>query len=415
MSANARYVTEREVPLRRNRDFQSLWISQFLSAVGKEATEVAYPLLILATTGSVTYAAAVGSAQMVAAGLMSIPGGWLADRCDRRLVLILCDVVRAGLLALLCVLIATGQAGMLAVFATAVGSAVCLGVVNPAALAAVKHLVPPSQLTSATAQNQIRPHAAMTLGSPLGGSLFAVGRAMPFLAAAVTFALSVVSLLFVSRPMQEPLVRHAESRRTMAGFQAIRAQPIILLWLVWVIGSNMAFNHTGTFLALIATARERGATDPTIGLMLAIAGAGGVVGALVAGWLVRRLSPSAVFVVSAWLGPFAAILLVTVPGVISLGVIVACVFVRAPAVNALFYAYVAVLVPDRVQGRVLGLAMFVSLFSTPLGILGIGAIFDHAGPTWVFIAMGALSALAAAPTFTHRMRNLPRPEELAMS
>jgi hypothetical protein len=94
-------------------------------------------------------------------------------------------------------------------------------------------------------------------------------------------------------------------------------------------------------------------------------------------------------------------------------VIVACVFVRAPVVNALFYAYVAVLVPDRMQGRVIGVAMFVSLFSTPLGILGVGVLFDLAGPTWVFVAMGVLSALAAAPTLTHRMRNLPRPEELA--
>ena len=81
--------------------------------------------------------------------------------------------------------------------------------------------------------------------------------------------------------------------------------------------------------------------------------------------------------------------------------------------NALFYAYVAVLVPDRLQGRVTGLAMFVSLFSTPLGILGVGLLFDLAGPAWVFAAMGLLSAVAAAPTFTRRMRTLPRPEHLA--
>ncbi|WP_162292895.1 MFS transporter [Actinophytocola xinjiangensis] len=399
----------------RNRDFQSLWINQFLSSVSKEATEVAYPLLILATTGSVTFSATVGAAQMVAAGLTAILGGWLADRRDRRLTLIGCDLTRAALLLALCVLIATGHAGTLTVFVTAVGSAVCVGIANPAALAAVKHLVPPSQLTRATAQNQIRPHAAMTLGSPIGGSLFALGRAVPFLASAVLFVLSTVALLFVTRPMQQArTVRgHDESGNALAGYRAIRAQPIIFLWLLWVVGSNMAFNHTGTFIALIATARDRGATEPTIGVMLAIAGAGGLAGALVASWVVRRLSPSAVFAIAAWLGPAATVALMVLPGTVTLGVVVACVFARAPAVNALFYAYVAVLIPDWLQGRVLGLAMFVSLFSTPLGILGVGLIFDLAGATWVFAAMGVLSTAAAIPTLTRRMRTLPRPEHLA--
>jgi predicted MFS family arabinose efflux permease len=415
MRGNRGSAPEWEVPLFRNRSFQSLWVNQFLSSVSKEATEVAYPLLVLATTGSATLSATVGATQMVAAGLTSILGGWLADHRDRRFLLIGCDLTRAVLLLALCVLIGTGNAGTITIFATAVGSAVCLGIANPAALAAVKHLVPPSQLTQATAQNQIRPHAAMTLGSPIGGSLFAVGRAVPFLASALTFVLSAAALLFVSRPMQEarPVHRRDEPGGALAGYRAIRAEPIIFLWLLWVIGSNMAFNHTGTFLALIATARDRGAQEPTIGLMLAIAGAGGLAGSLVATWVVRRLSPSAVFAIAAWLGPAAAVLLVALPGTVALGVVVACVFARAPAVNALFYAYVAVLVPDHLQGRVTGLAMFVSLFSTPLGILGVGMLFDLAGPTWVFAAMGLLSAVAAAPTFTRRMRTLPRPEHLA--
>ena len=325
-------AVEHEVPLLRNRSFQALWINQFFSSVSKEATEVAYPLLILATTGSATFSASVGAAQMVAAGLTSILGGWLADRRDRRLVLIGCDLTRAVLLLVLCVLIAVGSAGTVTIFAIAIASAVCLGIANPAALAAVKHLVPPSQLTQATAQNQIRPHAAMTLGSPIGGSLFAVGRAVPFLASALTFVLSAAALLFASRPMQEarPVHRHGEPGGALAGYRAIRAEPIIFLWLLWVIGSNMAFNHTGTFLALIATARDRGAPEPTIGLMLAIAGAGGLAGSLVATWVVRRLSPSAVFAIAAWLGPAAAVLLVVLPGTVALGVVVACVFAARP-------------------------------------------------------------------------------------
>src|SRR4051794_38602020 len=80
-----------ETPLWRNGGFQALWISRFLATVGKEAAEVAYPLLILATTGSATYAGAVGATQLLVVGLTSILGGALTDRFDRRRLLIVCD------------------------------------------------------------------------------------------------------------------------------------------------------------------------------------------------------------------------------------------------------------------------------------------------------------------------------------
>ena len=103
----------------------------------------------------------------------------------------------------------------------------------------------------------------------------------------------------------------------------------------------------------------------------------------------------------------------TVHGVLVLGIILACVFARAPITNGLFFSYVATLVPDSMQGRVLGAVTFMSFFAQPIGILGIGVIFDHAGPLWVFAAMGIVAALAALPTLTRTIRHLPTPQEAA--
>lgn len=403
-----------ETPLIRNRDFQALWISRFLANIGKEAAEVAYPLLILAVTGRATYAGAVGATQMLVAGGVSVVGGTLTDRIDRRLLLIGCDAGRVVLLGLFSWLVFTGYTSVPVVFAVIVGSAVCLGLSEPPALAAIKQVVPPSQLTRATAQNQIRPLGATVAGAPIGSSLFGVARALPFIGTALTFVCATVALLFIRRPLQAPSPdKGKERRKASEGVRFVARQPVLFIWIVWIMGSNMAFNHTGAFLALIATAKARGVSESIVGATLAIAGSGALVGAFLATRILHRVRPATIFIGAAWVGPVAAVLLMVLPGVLPLGIVLACAFVRGPIINALFFAYVATLVPDRLQGRVLGAVTFLSYVAQPLGILLVGAIFDLGGSLWVFIFMAVVSSLAALPTLTRRIRTLRAPEEMA--
>ncbi|MGW7188497.1 MFS transporter, partial [Streptomyces sp. NPDC054838] len=374
-----------------------------------------YPLLILTVTGRAAYAGAIGAVQLLVAGAASIWGGSLADRMDRRRLMILCDSGRALLLVLFSVLVAADRANVALVFVLVACSALCLGLSEPPALAAIKQVVPPSQLTKATAQNQIRPLGATVAGAPLGSSLFGVARSLPFLGTGLAFAAAAVALLFVRKPLQAAALKSgegAESGKAREGFRFILRTPVLLVWIVWIMGSNMAFNHTGAFLALIATGRDRGASEGSISLMLTIAGAGGLVGAALATWALKRFSPATLFLAAAWLGPLAAVLLMTLPGVVSLGVVLGVVFLRGPIVNALFFAYVAVLVPDRMQGRVMGAVTFLAYVAQPLGIFAIGSLFDLGGARWVFLFMAVVSTLAALPTLTRRIRRLPAPEEL---
>ncbi len=402
-----------ETPLLRNGNFQALWTSEAFAALAKEAAEVAYPLLILTTTGSAFYAGAVGSAQLLTASVMSIPGGTLADRVDRRMILIVCNLVRVVLLGLFALLIWTEDTNPFIIFGIAVGSAVCLGVSNPTGLAVIKQLVPPSQLTQATAQNQVRYFAATMGGPPLGGSLFAVGRAFPFLSSAVAFLVSTVLLLFIRKPLKVENAAPGEKRHAVEGFKFLARQPVLRLLIIWIMGSNMAFTHTGVFLALIATAESRGASPAFTGMLLSIAGVGGLVGSLLAGPIIKRVRPPVLFLTAAWIGPVAAVLLANVSGLIPLGIIVACVFLRGPVTSALFLAYLAAMAPDKVQGRVLGAVMFMSMIAAPIGVFAVGTIFDLAGATWVFTTMAIVSALAALPTLSPVIRKLAPPEHYA--
>ncbi|MFJ6936690.1 MFS transporter [Streptomyces sp. NPDC101132] len=402
-----------EKPLLRNLDFQALWTSEAFAALAKETAEVAYPLLILSSTGSAFYAGAVGSAQLITASLMSIPGGTLADRMDRRLLMIVCNLVRVVLLGLFSLLVFTDHTHPALIFTVAVGSAVCLGISNPTGLAAIKQLVPASQLTQATAQNQIRYFAATMGGPPVGGTLFGVARAFPFLSAAIGFLISTVLLLFIRKPMKVEQAAPGEKRNTAEGFRILGRQPVLRLLIVWIMGSNMAFTHSGVFLALIATAESRGASAGFTGMLLSIAGIGGLVGSLIAGPVIKKVAPSTLFLAAAWIGPVAAVLLANVSGLIPLGIIVACVFLRGPITSALFLAYLAAMVPDKAQGRVLGAVMFMSMIAAPVGVFAIGTVFDQAGPVWVFTVMAVVSGLAALPTLSPRIRKLAPPEAYA--
>ncbi|GGZ23583.1 MFS transporter [Streptomyces nitrosporeus] len=402
-----------EKPLLRNGNFQALWTSEAFAALAKETAEVAYPLLIISSTGSAFYAGAVGSAQLITASVMSIVGGSLADRIDRKLLLIGCNLVRVVLLGLFALLITTGHANTFVIFATAVGSAAALGVSNPTGLAVIKQLVPPSQLTQATAQNQVRYFAATMGGPPVGGALFAVARAFPFLSAAIAFLVSSLLMLFIRKPLKVESPEPGEKRNAAEGFRFLARQPVLRLLIIWIMGSNMAFTHTGVFLALIATAESRGASPSFIGMLLSIAGIGGLVGSLLASPIIKWASPPVIFLTAAWIGPVAAVLLANVSGLVPLGIIVACVFLRGPITSALFLAYLAAIAPDKVQGRVLGAVMFMSMIAAPAGVFGVGAIFDLSGSTWVFTTMAVISGLAALPTLSPRIRKLVPPEEYA--
>ncbi|MFS8099202.1 MFS transporter [Lentzea alba] len=404
------------VPLRRNANFQALWTSESFAAVAKETAEFAYPLLILATTGSALYAGTIASIQVVVAGLVSIPAGSLADRFDRKTLLVVCNLVRVVLLGLFGLAIASDFVTFPLVLGISMASAVFLSLSQPAGIAAIKSLVPPEQVTTAISQNQIRFFGATLLGPPIGGFLFGLNRAFPYLGAALGFVISTLLLFLIKKPLQSPAATDNDGKRhAKEGFKFIRHNPILLVLLTWVMGSNMVFNHTGLFIAIAATAHSAEASSATTGAAVAFAGGGGLIGSLIGSWVIKTLKPRTIMLYAAWVGPVAAILLSFTPPLIVMGVIVGFVFLRAPIVGSLFISYVTVLAPDKLQGRVLGAMFFLAIIVQPLGIFLLGTIFDYAGPTAVFLFIFAVAAPTALLTLTPTIRNLRRPSELEES
>src|SRR5215470_13480315 len=78
----------------RNRDYLLLWCGQTISALGNNVSDLAFPLLVLATTGSPAQAGLVAALEALAGALVMLPAGALVDRWDRKRVMLCCDLCR---------------------------------------------------------------------------------------------------------------------------------------------------------------------------------------------------------------------------------------------------------------------------------------------------------------------------------
>jgi hypothetical protein len=143
----------------------------------------------------------------------------------------------------------------------------------------------------AIARNQSRMQLAGLVGPPLGGVLLGVGRALPFVADAVSYLVSLVGVLFVRSSLLDPPARRSKRRiagEVLDGVRWLWRRPFFRGVLVWMTLEGAAFSSIG--LVILVLARERGATSAQLGAMFAITSGGGVLGALAAPWFLRHAS-----------------------------------------------------------------------------------------------------------------------------
>ncbi|MBV9279525.1 MAG: MFS transporter, partial [Chloroflexi bacterium] len=194
------------VPLSRNRDFILLRGGQAISVLGSQVAQIAFPLLILSLTGSPAKAGLVAFLESLPNLLFNLPAGAFVDRWDRKRVMILCDSGRTLAMGSIVLALWLNRLSLaqLCLVAFLEGS---LGVFfNAAESACLPQVVAREQLAAALSQNEVANRGTVMLGRPLGGLLYSAGRSIPFLADAVSYAVSVVSLLFIRTQFQEERV-----------------------------------------------------------------------------------------------------------------------------------------------------------------------------------------------------------------
>ncbi len=427
-------------PLRRNRDFQLLWGGQAVSLLGSQTSKIAYPLLVLALTGSPAKAGIAGFAALLGYLLFPLPAGAVADRYDRKRIMIGCDAVRLAAVGSVAV---AGWAAhitypqvLLAGFAEGAAT-VFFGLAQRAALPMLVH---PSQRSLAIGQNEARQSAAQLAGPAFGGALFGLSRAAPFAADAASYLASLVTLPFIRAPMQAVQAgsgpagagalragsgsHRARSHRTRShrtrshrtgslraelreGLAWTWRQPFLRYSAFFSAAVNMLLQVLT--LGLIVLARHDGAAPTEIGVIVACMGAGGLAGAFAAPWIQHRVPAGLAITGCMWAWTVLLALIVLIRAPLWLCPVVAVFGFVGPAWNVSVQTYRMRITPNRLLGRTSSVAVQIAWGVTPLGSLLAGFLLQALSPAEALAVVAAGRAVtAAAATALPPVRNADR-------
>ncbi len=373
----------------RSRDFNLLWGSQTVSTLGDQVASIAFPLLVLALTGSATRAGAVGSVQMIAGYAGALVGGVLVDRHDRRVVVVVSDSVRGVALAALATLIMVHHASWEVIMAIAAITGACKTPVSSALQAAVVRVVDERQVERAVAADQARSQAASVVGPPLGGFLYALGSSIPFFVDAVSYAASVLGACAIRASLAiDPSAQEVENslwHGLTAGFRWLAARrPFAALC-----GCAALLNLTGsaaTLLVVLLCHRD-GATSSQIGLALALGSVGGIAGSVIAGSLIARLGSLRALLTSLWAMVVLVPIFAIAPGFVGIGATLFVLLLVFPAASVVVVSQLLRSIPDNLRGRVMSAVSLATGGLSAAGPIAAGVLDQQ---------IGALSAVVIA-------------------
>src|SRR4051812_44862181 len=350
--------------------FGRLWSAQTVSSLGDGVTHAALPLLALPLTRDPLALAVVTAAGTLPWLLFGVLGGALVDRWDRRRTMWVTDAARAVLLAI-------------------PATAAALDVLNIALLAAVAFLLGLGGLffdTAATAylpdllgrdpalleRANARLRGAQTAasgfaGPPAGSALLTLGRAVPLLADAVSFALS--ALLVRSLPATPPPVPQAREsllRQARAGASHVFRDRLLLGLALRPAVGNVAFVAVETVLALFAHERL-GVGAFGFGLLLTAEATGGLLGAGIASFLGRRLGTGTALTCTATIEGLAILGLAAAPNPYVAGLALAVCGAGMGATMVLGPSLRQAIVPAHLMGRVASTSRMLAMCAAPVG------------------------------------------------
>ncbi|MDR3036621.1 MAG: MFS transporter [Kitasatospora sp.] len=400
-------------PLYRNPDYQRLWLAHALSAFGSQATYIALPLVLLAATHSITDCGLVTFAEIVSSLFASFPAGVLVDRLRRRTVLLCCDLGRAAAFALFALAVLADRVNL----PLAVGLAVLNSLLNapfgPAASAALRHVVPRSQLTTAVSMAQARSAVATLVGPMLGAALYAVTPVLPFVVDAASFVASALCVLSVRLPKEAPGAGRPKAERPpflrdlTTGLVEVRRSAFLRYTLVNAALVNFVFS--GIVVVLVAQGAQAGSGGSYHnGLIIAMSGAGNLIGAVFSARAGRTLAPRTLVLAVCWSTALLTPLLALDHGVLFTALVIGLCGLTSPAANAVISAARLHSVPDHLLGRVQTACGIAPALFVPFGPLVSGALLDRfAASTVLLLNAGVLLVLALYSTVSGGLRRIP--------
>ncbi len=378
-------------PLRESRDFRLLWLGEVVSHTGRHVTVVALPYQVFLLTRSSLAVGMIGLVQFVPLIVFAIVGGVVADRVDRKKLLV---ATQAGLgcVSVLLVLAAVFETPLWTLYVLAALVGALTGLDQPARSAAIPRLVGRERIASAMVLNQLLFQVADVVGPIVGGIVLArLGLAWAYGIDAVSF---LVALVFIAgmRPMS-PDAEPGDAKGFHAvreGFAYLRGRRV-LQSTFWVDMSAMVFGMPRALFPVLAL--EVFKVGPQgLGLMIAAPAAGAMLGALATGWVrhVRHQGRVVLWAVVVWGLAIAAFGLST--GAFWLALVFLAIAGLADVISAIFRGTILqASVPDRLRGRLSAIHFAVVAGGPRLGDVEAGVVAALVNPLFSVVSGGLLS------------------------
>lgn len=405
--------------VRRNRALRQLLVGEFVSGIGDWLYLVAILVVVYAESGSPVLLGVIGAARILPYVLLSVPAGIVADRYDRRMVLLVTDVARGVIMLALAAAVVV-ETPVIAIVALSVLAACFSTFFNPAIGALLPTLVDERDLGPANSAWATLDNVSFIIGPALAGLLLAQGGlAVAFLINALTFAVVAVVLMRLPVPRHTPVAGadddEAERRGGWRVLAASMTGPVVL-------DSATSFSLGGlNVLTVLIAVDMLGVGESGTGFLQAATGVGGVAAGIVGGALLaRRLQLPLVIggavggIGLAWLALSGSLVMAMLAMGVAVGGLLLLDVVNTTMIQRL--------IPDDQRGRAMGLlqtssAILYSLgsFAMPIlaGLVGVPSVLVGAG-VLVVLSVGAALWLghrgaASVPVDRVRLRLLERP------
>ena len=389
----------------KHRNFQLFFSGQMISLVGTWMDNIAEAWLVYRLTGSSVLLGTVAFCGQIPIFLLGPLGGFVADRFNRRSIVVATQTSSMILAFILSFLTLTKRVTVGEVIAIATA----MGVVNafdvPARQSFLVEMVGREDLMNAIALNSSMFNSARVIGPSVAGILVAsVGEGWCFFANAVSY-IAVIAGLLMMRVPRSVIEEHAASplEHIAEGFRFVRqTAPIRALLLLTGVNSIVALPYS--VLMPIFAARVLHGNARTLGVLMGATGVGALLGALALAsrtklqGLAKLVAISCasfgtsliLFSFSRWY-PLSVLLLVPVGFFI---------MVQMASTNTLIQS----MVPDRLRGRTMAVYSMMFLGMAPIGALLSGMAAKYIGAPWT-VAIGGTGAICGAAIFA---RHLPK-------
>ncbi|MFM2071524.1 MAG: hypothetical protein RLZZ623_1787 [Actinomycetota bacterium] len=382
-----------------------LWAASGISNLGDGVFMVALPLLATRLTRSEISISLISTAALLPWLVLSLPIGALIDRADRRQIMVIADTARALVVAGLAFAVAFDATSiwMLWIVALALGTAEVF--FDNASQAILPAIVAAPLLEKANGRRYAIELAANTfIGTPLGSVMFAIALALPFGFDAASFAVAAALVLSIrgnfnpnTQPRHESASIYAEVR---TGVRWLWRQPMLRTMAITLGLSNLAFQIPQAVFVLFAE-DVLGVSERGFGFLLALMGAGAVLGGLLGDRIVGLLGKTASIYTAlvTWILTLLAVGLHPVTWFVALAVAIESM--AATVWNVVMVSLRQQAIPAPLFGRVNSVYRWVGWGTLPIGSLLGGQIAHAYGLRATYFVAAAVMVLALLVALRH--------------